>query len=75
MANHARTSVRELIVELARVEDAVRAIRAGWASAGPALRPEVLVLRAQERDIVRELRRRHLLARQRATVGSGLRPV
>ncbi|KQX66284.1 hypothetical protein [Angustibacter sp. Root456] len=53
-----QASVRELIAELARVEDAVRVLPTYVdGEAGPRLNPELLVMIDREREIVARLRR------------------
>jgi hypothetical protein len=72
MAFPTTISVRDLISELAQVEDAVRRVPTVAAS-GPGepapLHPELRALLARERDIIRELRRRR--TQWRATCAPG----
>lgn len=52
-----QASVRELIAELAQVEDAVRVLPTYVDGAASAVNPELLTLLERERDIVARLRR------------------
>ena len=68
--NSATTAtVRDLLTELAQVEDAVRRVPRAAADDVPSLSPELRSLVTRERDIVRELRRRR--SQWRATCAPG----
>jgi hypothetical protein len=62
-------TVRDLISELAEVEDAVRRVPTVASDGVASLSPELRSLMARERDIVRELRRRR--SQWRATCAPG----
>jgi hypothetical protein len=63
------TTVRDLITELAEVEDAVRRVPTLASEGTATLSPELRSLMTRERDIVRELRRRR--SQWRATCAPG----
>ena len=62
-------TVRDLITELAEVEDAIRRVPTLASDGVPTLSPELRSLLTRERDIVRELRRRR--SQWRATCAPG----
>jgi hypothetical protein len=72
MTPHTTATVRDLLAELAQVEDAVRRVPTVAADAATPLSPELRSLMTRERDIVRELRRRRSQWRQTCAPGQSL---
>jgi hypothetical protein len=72
MNPHTTATVRDLLAELAQVEDAVRRVPTVAADAATSLSPELRSLMTRERDIVRELRRRRSQWRQTCAPGQSL---
>ncbi len=65
-------TVRDLITELAEVEDAVRRVPTVASDGVASLSPELRSLMARERDIVHELRRRRSQWRAMCAPGHSL---
>ena len=65
-------TVRDLITELAEVEDAVRRVPTVATGGVASLSPELRSLMARQRDIVRELRRRRSQWRTACAPGRSL---